>query len=58
MARPRAGYTPVTIYLPDKEAQELRHYAVDEREGLGKILTDEILKWWRANPRRGQYLKK
>jgi hypothetical protein len=57
MARPRPGFTPTTIYLPDKEFQELRHYAVDERTGLGKILTEEILRWWRAHPKRPQYVK-
>jgi hypothetical protein len=57
MARPRPGYTPITIYLPDKEAQELKHFAVDERAGLGAILAEAILKWWSTHPARGRYRK-
>jgi hypothetical protein len=57
MARPRAGYEAITVYLPEQEARELKHYAVDERAGLSGILAEEIVRWWRAHPKRAQYVK-
>jgi hypothetical protein len=58
VARPRPGYTPITVYLPDREAQELKHYAVDERAGLSGLLAEVILAWWRPHPARPRYQKK
>jgi hypothetical protein len=57
MARPRAGYEAITVYLPEREARELKHFAVDERVGLSGILAEVILEWWRRHPRRPQYVR-
>jgi hypothetical protein len=57
VARARAGYGSVVIYIPEELYQELRHYAVDEREGLSKILSEAAAEWWKAHPKREGYRK-
>jgi hypothetical protein len=58
MARTRPGYGSVVVYLPDELHQELKHYAVDEREGLSVLLSEALAAWWKAHPAREKYRKK